>query len=253
MTRILGRWSGVLLLAILSASACRPRLRPTPSPASPFRGGMFIQVGVFSSEANAAELTRSLQRRSDRAFYFAHASGFFKVWIGPYGAREDASSAARILSEQGVIHEYFIVDGRTFSAPAGLPADAAARLRLDLVETARSFIDYPYAWGGASAEEGFDCSGLMMAVYRLNGLDLPRSLYAQFESGRPVGITDLRPGDLVFFATGGDDRVSHVGIYISEGVFIHAPGTNKTVRSDALSNPYFRTRFCGARCYLGDF
>ena len=124
---------------------------------------------------------------------------------------------------------------------------------LSLVETARSFIDYPYAWGGASAEEGFDCSGLMMAVYRLNGLDLPRSLYAQFESGRPVGIMDLRPGDLVFFATGGDDRVSHVGIYISEGVFIHAPGTNKTVRSDALSNPYFRTRFCGARCYLGDF
>jgi hypothetical protein len=237
----------------LSVSACRPRVRPAAPPEFPTAGGFFIQVGVFSSEMNASGLARSLKSRAVRAFYFSHASGFFKVWIGSYASRAEASQAAQSLLEEGVIREFFVVDGRTFSAAPAAPSDAANRLRRDLVETARSFIDFPYAWGGASADEGFDCSGLTMAVYRLNGLVMPRSIFAQFEAGRPVDHGDLRPGDLVFFATGGDGRISHVGIFVGNGAFIHAPGTNKSIRSDLLANPYFRGRFCGARRYLGDF
>ncbi len=161
--------------------------------------------------------------------------------------------AARALLDGGVIREYFVVEGRIFAAAASAPAGAESRLRRDLVETARNFLDYPYAWGGASTREGFDCSGLTMTVYRLNGLEMPRSLYDQFESGRAVAIDRLGTGDLVYFATGGDEKVSHVGIYIGDGLFIHAPGTNKTIRTDSLANPYFRARLRGARTYMGDF
>ncbi|MGD0783996.1 MAG: C40 family peptidase, partial [Candidatus Aminicenantales bacterium] len=188
-----------------------------------------------------------------QAFYFAHASGYYKVWIGRYASREDAERAALTLLDGGVIREYFVVEGRTFGAAAPAPAGAESRLRHDLVETARSFLNYPYAWGGASAREGFDCSGLTMAVYRLNGLDMPRSLFDQFESGRAAAFDRLGPGDLVFFATGGDEKVSHVGIFIGDGLFIHAPGTNKSIRMDSLSNPYFRMRIVGARSYLVGF
>jgi cell wall-associated NlpC family hydrolase len=64
-------------------------------------------------------------------------------------------------------------------------------LRGEIVKTARSFIGLPYLWGGSSPESGFDCSGLAMAVYHLNGLDLPRSSREQFESGSPVERDEL--------------------------------------------------------------
>jgi len=74
-------------------------------------------------------------------------------------------------------------------------------------------LNFPYAWGGASAREGFDCSGLTMTVFQLNGLDMPRSLYDQYESGRAVAVDRLSPGDLVFFATGGDEKSATSGLY----------------------------------------
>jgi len=248
-----GRYFAFLLLALIGASACRPRVRPVPSPEFPDVHGYFIQAGVFSLETHAAGLTRSLKNRSVPAFYFAHASGFFKVWIGRYASREIAERAARALLADGVIREFFVIEGMAFAAAAPASAGTESRLRRDLVETARSFLDYPYAWGGASAREGFDCSGLTMTVYQLNGLNMPRSIYDQYESGRAVAIDRLSAGDLVFFATGGDEKVSHVGIYIGDGRFIHAPGTNKTIRVDSLANSYFRIRIIGARGYLGDF
>lgn len=253
MKRARGPWIAFLILSVIGASACRPRVRPVPSPGFPDVRGYFIQAGVFSSKTNAAGLTHSLKSRAVPAFYFAHASGFFKVWIGRYASRGDAERAARALLAEGVIREYFVVEGGTFAASVTPTAGAEGRLRRDLVETAQSFLDFPYTWGGASAREGFDCSGLMMTVYRLNGLDMPRSLYDQYESGRAVAVDRLNPGDLVFFATGGNEKVSHVGIYIGDGRFIHAPGTNKTIRMDSLANSYFRIRIIGARGYLGDF
>ncbi|MFZ5565019.1 MAG: C40 family peptidase, partial [Thermodesulfobacteriota bacterium] len=121
-------------------------------------------------------------------------------------------------------------------------------LREEIIKTARSFIGLPYLWGGTSADTGFDCSGLAMAVYRLNGLDLPRSSAEQYEKGEPVSRGDLEKGDLVFFSAGG--KINHVGIYVGEGRFIHAPGRGKTVRYDSLDLSYFRNGFRGARSYM---
>jgi cell wall-associated NlpC family hydrolase len=125
-----------------------------------------------------------------------------------------------------------------------------ATVRNEIVETAEGFIGLPYQWGGSSAEEGFDCSGLTMAVYQLNGLNLPRSSRDQFSIGAPVDRSELANGDLVFFAIKGGGKVSHVGVYAGDERFIHAPGRGKTVRVDSLLDRYYLTRYVGARKYL---
>jgi cell wall-associated NlpC family hydrolase len=123
-------------------------------------------------------------------------------------------------------------------------------LRTGIVETAESFVGLPYRWGGSSAEEGFDCSGLTMAVYQLNGLNLPRMSGDQFRAGTAVPREGLSEGDLVFFAISGGQKVSHVGIYVGDGRFIHSPGRGKAVRVDSLSDGYYDARYMGGKTYL---
>jgi cell wall-associated NlpC family hydrolase len=89
-----------------------------------------------------------------------------------------------------------------------------------------------------------------MAVYQLNGLDLPRTSRQQWRTGKPIRRKELDRGDLVFFATSGGRRVSHVGIYTGNGMFLHAPGRGKAIREASLESKYFRKRYLGARTYL---
>ena len=108
----------------------------------------------------------------------------------------------------------------------------------------------PYSWGGTSPQQGFDCSGLTMAVFKLNGMKLPRSSKDQFAVGTPISQSQLSKGDLVFFATSQGKKITHVGIYTGDGKFIHAPGKDKRIRIDSLTNGYFKTHYMGARTYL---
>ena len=123
-------------------------------------------------------------------------------------------------------------------------------MREEIARTAKTFIGIPYRWGGTSAETGFDCSGLTMAVYQLNGLHLPRSTQNQWEEGIAVRRNALKIADLVFFATSGRRKISHVGIYVGNGRFIHAPGDGKEIRVSSLSNGYFKSRYAGGRSYF---
>jgi cell wall-associated NlpC family hydrolase len=118
------------------------------------------------------------------------------------------------------------------------------------VRTARSFIGVPYLWGGDSADEGFDCSGFTMAVYQYNGLMLPRTSRDQSEMGTPVGRNRLERGDLVFFSTNNTGKVSHVGVYIGGGRFIHAPGRGKRIGIESLDSKYYSARYAGGRSLL---
>ena len=104
-----------------------------------------------------------------------------------------------------------------------------------------------YKRGGRSPKTGFDCSGFVRYVFRQGiGAELPNTSSAQFHTGHAVAPDDLRSGDLVFFRTRGK-RVSHVGIYLGEGRFIHAPSSGKTVSISSLSEHYWSRRFAGAR------
>jgi cell wall-associated NlpC family hydrolase len=103
----------------------------------------------------------------------------------------------------------------------------------------------PYRWGGNSANKGFDCSGLTQHAYQAAQISIPRTSYQQFRATRRVARDDLRPGDLVFFRLNGG-RVDHVGIYVGEKRFIHAPSRGKTVSFARLDNGYWSRRYVGA-------
>jgi cell wall-associated NlpC family hydrolase len=110
-----------------------------------------------------------------------------------------------------------------------------------VVGYAKRFLGVPYVYGGSSPRSGFDCSGFVRYVYAHFGVSLPHSSYAQFGDGRRVGRGSLRPGDLVFF-----DGLGHVGLYIGNGRFIHAPHTGTRVRIETLAG-WYSSRFSGAR------
>lgn len=211
--------------------------------------GYAAQVGAFSQVDNAVRLEAELRRRGIDAYYFRHESGLYKVRFGDHPSYAAARSEAETLRAQGLIDEFFIVRPEEYAA-ARIRQSQSGDLRKELVATARRFLGVPYCWGGESAETGFDCSGLTMVVYRFNGLKLPRNSRWQFGAGRAVALKDLREGDLVFFATNGGRRVSHVGMYIGGDRFIHAPRKGKTVRVERLSNSYFAERYVGGRTYL---
>jgi cell wall-associated NlpC family hydrolase len=242
-----------LLLFAWGGCATQPPTPPKPPPALPGkevpRMGYSIQVGAFTNVDNAVRLTESLEKQGMSAYYFHHKSGLFKVRFGDYPTREAARIKAEALVQAGVFSEYYIVSPEDY-ALARVRLYGEATVRDDIVETAEGFIGLPYQWGGASAEEGFDCSGLTMAVYQLNGLSLPRSSRDQYTMGAPVERGELAKGDLVFFATKGREKVSHVGVYAGDNRFIHAPGKGKTIRVDSLSDRYYTSRYVGARKYL---
>ena len=118
----------------------------------------------------------------------------------------------------------------------------------DLVDNAMGFLGVPYKRGGNSAETGgFDCSGFVRAIYEQTlGLVLPRRASQQAAATQVIDRKDLQPGDLVFFNTM-RRAFSHVGIYVGNGKFIHAPRTGAEVRVEDMGVSYWRSRFSGAR------
>ena len=117
----------------------------------------------------------------------------------------------------------------------------------EMLDTALSYLGVPYRFGGASPRTGFDCSGLVNHVFRQAfGLSLPRTAREIARNGAAVARGELLPGDLVFFNTRGFLN-SHVGIYLGDSKFVHAPNARGRVRIDDLDDTYYRTRFNGAR------
>ncbi|HLK58639.1 MAG TPA: C40 family peptidase [Chthonomonadaceae bacterium] len=116
-----------------------------------------------------------------------------------------------------------------------------------LARSALSYRGAPYRFGGRSSQTGFDCSGLVQAVCAKWGIYLPRAANAQYSMGKPVSKENLQPGDLVFFANTYKSGISHVGIYIGNGEFIHACGSGKGVIVTRLDEDYHKKHYAGAR------
>jgi len=133
-----------------------------------------------------------------------------------------------------------------------LPSAASARTDRDAavregpISHALRALGTRYRYGGASPETGFDCSGLIAHVFGQAGLAVPRTARAQSRVGKPVKRGNLAPGDLVFYNTR-NAPFSHVGMYVGNGRFVHAPKPGARVRIERLDTPYWRARYNGGR------
>lgn len=134
---------------------------------------------------------------------------------------------------------------KTVRTPDFTPAQQATAN--EVLFRAMSLVGTPYRYGGNTPQTGFDCSGLIGYIFRdVAGVALPRSAAAISELKAPsVRRSKLMAGDLVFFRDGGS--VSHVGIYVGEGRFVHAPNRGGTVRLDALDGAYWNEHYDGAK------
>ena len=115
--------------------------------------------------------------------------------------------------------------------------------------TAERFVGIPYRWGGNTVVDGMDCSGFVRAVFNLCGVNIPRTSSEQFRTGLTIDKGDLLDGDLLFF---GDSarKINHVGIYVGDGRFVHAPRRGDDIKISRVDESYFEKRFIGARRYF---
>ncbi len=133
-------------------------------------------------------------------------------------------------------------------SPAMDSTQSVTDLRKALIAMAMKLRDIRYVRGGSDPSTGFDCSGFVRYVFaHAVGMQLPNNSASQFLAGLKVKRADMKPGDLVFFRTHGKRRISHVGIYISNGRFIHSPTTGKSVEISSLDSGYWAKRFAGAK------
>jgi cell wall-associated NlpC family hydrolase len=155
-------------------------------------------------------------------------------------------SCALLLGLTGCAHQPDRADSARASrndARASIPNDRAETLPREIspgqsiAALAQSLVGTPYEYGGADPS-GFDCSGLVFYTHTLNGISVPRTSQEQFRSARKIRLTEAAAGDLVFFQD--STKLSHVGIYIGDDMFIHAPETGRHVSVARLSAPYYQ-------------
>ena len=157
----------------------------------------------------------------------------------------------RMIKERGLVTQLTDQLTQQISNQLGGPLQSARNAfggkASELVIQAMGLLGVPYKKGGTSEEKGFDCSGFVRHMYEKSvGLVLPRRAEEQAKVTEEISRSDLKPGDLVFFNTL-KRTFSHVGIYVGDGKFIHAPRPGKAVRVDDMREAYWQQRFNGAR------
>ncbi|MEO7917564.1 MAG: C40 family peptidase [Dokdonella sp.] len=197
---------------------------------------IFITFGCAMQAASASSISRLLP--APDLFAALSPSSAVNLLIPgiarPVVTTKDESSDVVIDAHSAV--------GTASHVPAQVDVQAG------LIELAMDLRNVRYRRGGRSPKAGFDCSGFVSYVFLHSlGLKLPATSASQFLSGIKVRRDDMRSGDLVFFRTSGKKRISHVGIYLDDGRFIHAPSSGKVVRIDSLDETYWAKRFAGAK------
>ncbi|MFN4220216.1 MAG: C40 family peptidase [bacterium] len=130
--------------------------------------------------------------------------------------------------------------------PSNISTDSSSNAGGSVVNIALQQVGKPYVFG-ATGPNAFDCSGLVQWAFKKVGVNLPRTADMQFRVGRPVSKDQLQPGDLVFFANTYKPGISHVGIYIGGGKFVHAANEKQGVIVSSLSESYWAQHYAGAR------
>jgi gamma-D-glutamyl-L-lysine dipeptidyl-peptidase len=250
----------LMVILLLSGQGCAAQMK---NQSGISRLGYSIQVGAFSDVKNAERLTVKLQSKGIEAFYFRKDSGVYVVRFGDYRGRDAAKKGAEKLVAQKLIDSYFIASpDAVFSKPqkvdlSSKPVDSTPSRKISsssdmgaiAARTAERFVGIPYRWGGDNVVEGMDCSGFVRAVYNLCGISIPRTSAEQFRTGEKVARDELKDGDLVFFGSS-PDNINHVGIYVGNGRFVHAPKRGDEIKVSAIEDKYFSGRFIGAKRYF---
>jgi murein DD-endopeptidase len=122
----------------------------------------------------------------------------------------------------------------------------ASLTKQTVVTTAKRMLGVKYRYGGTSPNRGFDCSGLVQYSHRLAGINIPRTTSQQYRAATRISRRYLKAGDLVFFKTTPSRGISHVGIYLGNNKFIHAPSSGKRVKISSMNDKYWRKRFRSA-------
>ncbi len=162
----------------------------------------------------------------------------------------------RLIKERGLVTQITEQLSQQINNQLGGPLQSARNTfggrASELVIQAMGLLGVPYKRGGTSEEKGFDCSGFVRHMFEKSvGLVLPRRAEEQAKVTEEINRSELKPGDLVFFNTM-KRTFSHVGIYIGDGKFIHAPRPGKSVRVDDMREAYWQKRFNGARRVQSD-
>ncbi|HGM0528056.1 TPA: C40 family peptidase [Neisseria gonorrhoeae] len=158
-----------------------------------------------------------------------------------------ADELTNLLSSREQILRQFAEDEQPVLPVNRAPARRAGNAD-ELIGSAMGLLGIAYRYSGTSVSTGFDCSGFMQHIFkRAMGINLPRTSAEQARMGAPVARSELQPGDMVFFRTLGGSRISHVGLYIGNNRFIHAPRTGKNIEITSLSHKYWSGKYAFAR------
>lgn len=198
--------------------------------------------------------------KGDKCYILGLNQGWFKVIYGseicyirsdylelteiPYENRSSANTPRfyRLGKTTGVYPSAAALNGSASNSETVAPAVTGAQI----VAEARKYLGTPYVYGGASPS-GFDCSGFVYYVLKSLGFSPARTPAAQINMGTPVQKTDLKPGDLVFFAGTGGSGITHVGIYVGNGQFIHSPNSRSVVSYSDLTSGYWAEHYHSAQ------
>lgn len=134
--------------------------------------------------------------------------------------------------------------------PAAPSHRAPESVRGTITRIATDMVGVPYRYGGTSPAEGFDCSGLVFYSYSGAGLTVPRNSVELFKAAEKIPLESARAGDLVFFQD--QRKLSHVGIYLGDRRFVHAPSSGSTVRISTLDSAYYRRHLVGVGRLISD-
>ncbi|WDR90920.1 C40 family peptidase [Burkholderia ambifaria] len=184
------------------------------------------------------------------------------LFIGALFAAAPGAFADEVSSfSQNASNSTQIGSGSSLQQTSAQPSSGGAKSFLagmagkagDVVVGALNMIGVRYRWGGNSPDSGLDCSGFVRYVFQDTlGMSLPRRAEEMSRVGEKASMSNLKPGDLVFFNTM-RRTFSHVGIYIGDNKFVHSPSTGSTIRVDDLDNGYWEKRFTGARRLESEF
>lgn len=168
----------------------------------------------------------------------------FRVFVAAFVAAALSACAGSALPKEASGRP-----GLDYDALMAAPSRPVSEVRQRVIDTARALLGTPYQYGGTTPK-GFDCTGYVRYVFQqAAGLSLPRTSIDQIQAGEPLHPRRAQPGDLVYFRIGGKKDL-HLGIYLGEGRFIHAPSSGGVVNVQSMETEYWRTRFLGARRVL---